>query len=109
MLADVEQLADQVGIMVGGKLLQLKSVNSLPKSVTQDSRMRINILRPKPQFIDAAKEAGALMAEIDGNSIIVTSAPESRLEILNQITIHGGQIISFATEDLSLENIFVRY
>src|SRR5262245_33156468 len=87
MLADVEQLADQVGIMVGGKLLALKSVNSLRKSVTQDSRMRINILRPKPQFIDAAKEAGALTAEIDGNSIIVTSAPESRLDILSEIMI----------------------
>jgi len=109
MLADVEQLADHVGIMVGGKLLTVESVNSLRNSVTQGCRMRILLRRAKPQFVTLAKEAGALTAAIDGDSLIVTSTPESRLEILSQIIISGGQIITFATEDLSLEDIFVRY
>lgn len=109
MLADVEQLADHVGIMVGGKLLAVESVDSLRNSVTQGCRMRIHLQRTKPQFINIAKEAGALLAEIDGNSLIVTSTPESRLEILSQIIVKGGQVVSFATEEVSLENIFVRY
>jgi ABC-type multidrug transport system ATPase subunit len=109
MLADVEQLADHVGIMVGGKLLAVESVDSLRNSVTQGCRMRIRLQRTKEQFVTLAKEAGASTAEIDGDSLIVTSTSESRLEILNQIIIGGGQIISFGTEDLSLEDIFVRY
>ncbi|MCI0614891.1 ABC transporter ATP-binding protein [bacterium] len=109
MLADVEQLADHVGIMVGGKLLAVESVDSLRNSVTQGCRMRIHLQRTEQQFVTVAKEAGALTAEIDGNSLIVTSAPESRLEILSQIIIRGGQIICFATEVVSLEVFFVRY
>lgn len=109
MLADVEQLADHVGIMVGGKLLSVESVNSLRDSATQSCRMRIHLRTTKQQFVIFAKEAGASAAAIDGDSLIVTSTPESRLEILSQIIVHGGQIISFATEDLSLEDIFVRY
>lgn len=109
MLADVEQLADHVGVMVGGKLLAVESVNSLRDSVTQACRMRIHLRRIKQQFVTLAKEAGASEAAIDGDSLFVTSAPESRLEILSRIIVGGGQIISFATEDLSLEDIFVRY
>ena len=109
MLADVEQLADRVGIMVGGKLLAVESVQSLRKSTTDISRMRIHLKQSDEKFIDVAKDAGASTASIDGESLMVTSDPQFRLAILNGIKDSGGQILSFATQDLSLEDIFVRY
>ena len=108
MLADVEQLADRVGIMVGGRLVALQSIATLREELAASARLRVVLARREPNSIEAAARAGADVS-IDGNSLMMNARPEDRLEILRAIETAGGQIQSFGMEELSLEDVYMKY
>jgi hypothetical protein len=60
-------------------------------------------------FIDAAKRAGAIDVTLEENSLVLTSLAEKRWNVLRAIEDSGGQIESFATEELSLEDMYMKY
>lgn len=109
MLADVEQLADRVAILVGGRLVALQSVAELREQLMLSSRMRIVLLNPEERLIEVARSSGAGEVALEGDSLVLTSSAEDRLAILRRIEAAGGRIARFATEELSLEDIYLRY
>lgn len=109
MLADVEELADRVAIMVGGRLVALKSIAELRDELMRSSRMRVVLANNSKSLLEAARTAGADDATLDGDALLVTSGPEKRLDILRAVEAAGGRVSRFATEELSLEDIYVRY
>lgn len=109
MLPDVEQLADRVAIMVGGRLVALQSISVLREELRASAVMRITVERPDSRLIEAAHRAGAMNVKIEDRSITLRSRPQNRFEILRAIESAGGQITTFGTEDLSLEDIYMRY
>jgi Cu-processing system ATP-binding protein len=109
MLADVEQLADRVAILVGGRLVALQSVAALREQLMSSSRMRIVLLNPEERLLEAARSSGAGEVALEGDSLVLTSSAEDRLNILRGIEAAGGRIARFATEELSLEDIYMRY
>ena len=109
MLADVEQLADRVAILVGGKLVALQSIAALRAELMRSSRMRVVLQNSDGRLLAALRACGVENAALQGNSLVITSCAEDRLEVLRTIEAAGGQIETFATEDLSLEDIYMRY
>jgi Cu-processing system ATP-binding protein len=109
MLADVEQLADRVAILVGGKLVALESINALRESLMRSSRMRVVLRAPSPALQPVALAAGATEILFERESVLITSRPEDRLGILHALEANGGQVERFATAELSLEDIYLRY
>jgi ABC-type multidrug transport system ATPase subunit len=109
VLADVEQLADRVAILVGGKLVAIESVTALREALMRSCRMRVILSNPDQKLTEAARQAGATETLIEGDSLLLTSRAEDRFEILRAIESAGGRVLSFATEELSLENIYLRY
>jgi ABC-2 type transport system ATP-binding protein len=109
MLADVEQLADRVGIMVQGRLVALQSIAALREELIFSARLRVTLAQVNPAAIEAAERLGATGVERDGQSLLITARPQDRLEILRAIELAGGQIESFGTEELSLEDIYLKY
>jgi ABC-type multidrug transport system ATPase subunit len=109
MLADVEQLADRVGIMVQGRLVAVQSIEGLRKELMRSARLRITLSKLDPQFVEAAERAGAIDVTLEENSLVLTSSAENRLTILRSIEDSGGRIESFATEELSLEDMYMKY
>jgi Cu-processing system ATP-binding protein len=109
MLADVEQLADRVGIMVQGKLVALQSIAALREQLMFSARMRVTLAQVQSASIEAAQRVGATSVEREGESLLITARPQDRLEILRAIELSGGQIESFGTEELSLEDIYLKY
>ena len=109
MLADVEQLADRVAILVGGKLVALQSITKLREDLVRRSPMRIEMANPQPRWREVAERAGARSSTFDGATLVVASLPEDRLPILHAIETSGGKISRFSTEELSLEDIYLSY
>ena len=109
MLPDVEQLADRVAIMVGGRLVALQSIAALRDELMSSARMRITVERQDARLLEAAIRAGATDMRFEDHSITLRSRSEDRLEILRAMESAGGHITSFGTEDLSLEDIYLGY
>jgi Cu-processing system ATP-binding protein len=109
VLADVEQLADRVGIMVGGRLVALESISTLRESLMRGSRMRIELASSSQQYAEAACRAGAHDVECAENVVWITSIPEDRLQILRAIEAAGGEVLRFASQEPSLEDIYLQY
>ena len=109
MLADVEQLADRVAIMVGGKLVALQSITKLRDELSSSASLRVTMAKVEGSLIAAATKAGATNVLVDGNSVRMTALPEDRLHILRAIEMAGGQIHSFAMEEQSLEDVYMKY
>jgi ABC-type multidrug transport system ATPase subunit len=109
MLADVEQLADRVAILVGGKLVALQSIAALRAGLMSSSRMRVVLANPDGRLLAAVRVRGVESATLEGNSLVITSCAEDRVNILRAIEAAGGEIETFATEELSLEDIYMRY
>jgi ABC-type multidrug transport system ATPase subunit len=109
MLAEVEQLADRVAILVGGKLAAVESMERLRWGLAHSCRMGLSLTNPDQRLVDAAIVAGAEQAELQGDSLVVFSRPEDRLNILRAIESTGGKIVSFSTQQPSLEDIYLRY
>jgi len=109
MLTDVEQLADRVAILVGGKLVALQSIAALRDELMRSSRMRVVLVNPGERMLEVVRACGVDDAALEGDSLLITSRAEDRLKILQAIETAGGRIASFATEELSLEDIYMRY
>jgi ABC-type multidrug transport system ATPase subunit len=109
MLTDVEQLADRVAILVGGRLVALQSVTALRDELMRSSRMRVVLTNPDERLLETARAAGGADVMLQGGSLVLTSLAEDRLKILRAMEAAGGRVASFATEELSLEDIYMRY
>ncbi|MFN7948058.1 MAG: ABC transporter ATP-binding protein [Blastocatellia bacterium] len=109
VLADVEQLADRVAILVGGRLVAVESIAALREGLMRNCRMRVVMTNPDRQWIAAAQQAGATEVTMESDALLLTSRAEDRLEILRRIETAGGRVARFATEELSLESIYLKY
>ena len=108
VLADVEQLADRVGIMVGGRLVALEGISALREGLMRGSRLRIELASSNPRYVEAAYSAGGGEVECAGNMLTITSIPEDRLQILRAIEAAGGEVLRFASQEPSLEDIYLQ-
>lgn len=109
VLADVEHLADRVAIMVGGRLVTLKSVTALRDELMLGARMRVTLVALNSHLIEAAKRAGAIEVKVEKNSLLLKSRAADRREILRALELAGGKIETFGTEDVSLEDVYLNY
>lgn len=109
VLADVEQLADRVAILVEGKLVALESIKALRENLMLGSQMRVELLNPSESFVTAAQKAGASEATWQENALLITSVPEARMRILAAMEAAGSRVVRFATEEPTLEDIYLKY
>ena len=109
MLADVEQLADRVAIMVGGRLVTVQSIAALRQELMNNAQMRVRLTKFNSQSIEAAERAGATDVKLEQGSLVLKSRAEDRLEILRAMEAAGGQIETFSTRELSLEDMYLNY
>ena len=108
VLGDVQELADRVVVLVGGRPVVAESIGELRARLRRYSVLRVDVGATSEEHVAAALAAGAERAARNGRSIVVTAPEERRWEILRRLA-EVGAVANFATEEPSLEQIYLDY
>jgi len=109
MLTDVEQLADRVAILVGGKLAAVESIGSLRKALMHQCKMRVVLGNPRMEWIEVARQSGATGVLLQADTLSFNSLAETRLTVLKALEAAGATVARFVTQEPSLEDIYLGY
>ena len=109
VLSDVDQLADRVAILGGGRLMAVESVEALRLLRASRSRLHLTLANPEQKFVIAAHSAGAAEARLESRTLVLAARPEDRLPLIRTLESAGAVITGVATDEPSLEEIYLRY
>ena len=108
VLSDVQELADRVIVLVAGRPVVTETIAELRSRLRRYSVLRVNVGATSDRHVEAALATGAHQATRNGQSIVVTAPEERRWEILQRLG-ELGTVASFATEEPSLEQVYLDY
>ncbi len=109
VLSDVEQLADRVAILVGGRLRAVETIAALRNDLNAHSLLRVRLDNPHRRFCAAATASGATGVQCSTDGLAISALPDDRYRILQALEDAGAEIVSFSTVEPSLEDIYLRY
>jgi ABC-type multidrug transport system ATPase subunit len=109
VLADVEQLADRVAILIAGRVLAVDTIDALRRHTQAPLGMRVILHAAAPRYTAVARSAGASEAWLDGLTLNIIASAERRVFILRALEKCGALIEGFSTADATLEDIYLRY
>jgi len=98
-LEEAERLADNIGMLEGGRLVRMGTLEELRKSVSYDYSLKL-LSRPAPSL--PALERGELITGMDGNVRILT-VEEEAFRISKELAKNG---FKFTINPVSLDDIF---
>jgi ABC-type multidrug transport system ATPase subunit len=108
VLTDVEDFADRVVVLVGGKLVAEENVSQLRADLRQFAQLRVDVGEPTEEHIKVAMECGATEARLNHRALIITAPVEQRYAILKRLG-EMGTVYHFDTEEPSIEHIYLKY
>ncbi len=108
VLADVEDFADRVVVLVGGTLVAEENVSQLRADLRQFALLRVDVGRPTEEHAKVAMECGATEACLNHRAVIITAPVEKRYPILKRLG-EIGTVHHFDTEEPSIEHIYLKY
>ena len=109
VLAEVEQLAGRVAVIVAGRLVAVQATSQIESGFSSGARLHICVHNPHSRLLDIALQAGAADAQLAHDTVIVSCAPSHRLAVLDALRAAGAGIQRFFTEEPSLEEVYLRY
>jgi ABC-type multidrug transport system ATPase subunit len=94
------QLADRVGVLVGGRMVTIEEVSEFKDAVSRRTAVRIVMsgTSDTEKTRAAAEQAVAEVLDCGGSQIRFIASPEQRLEVIRAIEDAGGEIDEFHTE-----------
>jgi ABC-type multidrug transport system ATPase subunit len=98
ILHEALHLADRVGVMAGGRLVQVEEVGAFRDRVLGATRVRVVLDRLDDDVVAAAAEAGAQSPTIVETSYAFKAPPEKRLKVIRAIEQAGALIEELHTE-----------
>ncbi|WP_121820084.1 ABC transporter ATP-binding protein [Halostella salina] len=111
ILEQVEAVCDRVGILQGGQLVAVDTIEGLRSSLGGGTKLVITpdeLRDGTVETIRAVEGVETAVAE-EGPTIEVTCTNDAKMDILVELRNAGVDIINFRTEEASLEDMFVEY
>lgn len=98
LLKNAVELADRVGILVAGRMVQPEEAPAFHDAVTRRTAVRVVLERLTDDMVQAAREAGGDIASRNGREVSFTARPQERLQVIRAIEQAGGAIKEFHTD-----------
>lgn len=111
IMEQVEAVCDRVGILKGGQMVAVDTVEGLRDSVSTGTTLRITVDRIDNGAVNnirAMPEVTAVKTDESGPSLIV-ECNGSKTTVLNEIEQQGLEVRDFQTKEASLEDVFQSY
>jgi ABC-type multidrug transport system ATPase subunit len=98
LLRNAMELADRVGVLVGGRMLEPEEVPAFHEAVTRKTAVRVVLSHLTDEMIAAVSEAGGDVSGHNGREVSFTALPQQRLQVIRAIEQVGGAIEEFHTD-----------
>lgn len=108
VLADAEELADRVVVLVGGRVVTDEPIGTLRARLQRRALLCVTVPAPSEAHLQAARACGATEARLDGAEVAIAAPAERRMEILQALA-RLGPVLQLRTEDPSLESVYLDF
>lgn len=98
LLRNALMLADRVGVIVAGEMVEPEEVPAFEAAVTHETAVRVVLSHLSEAMITAVRDAGGQVSGSNGREVSFTAVPERRLQVIRAIERAGGTIEEFHTE-----------
>jgi ABC-2 type transport system ATP-binding protein len=98
LLRNAMELADRVGVLVAGRMVEPEEVPVFHEAVARKTRVRVVLDHLTDEMIAAAREAGGDISGNNGREVSFTALPRRRLHVIRAIEEAGGAIEEFHTD-----------
>jgi len=110
ILGQVETVCDRVGILDGGELIAVDTVEGLRDAMDVETTLTVTIADP----VDGLREAiegtdGVERLDIDGTRLTVGCSADVKMDVLTAIRDLDGEVEDFDTDSASLDELFAAY
>ncbi len=110
ILEQVEAVCDRVGILTDGSLVAVDTIDGLRESAGGGTVLRISLAALDDQFRGAAAAVdGVDDVRLEGEELVVACADAAKMDVLFALDRAGADVLDFATEEASLEELFAAY
>lgn len=112
MLAEVETICDEVGIIKHGRMLAHDSVENLRRTTDNGMELEIILAQPDEKVVAALKVMSCIqdIKAVEGTRLRICTVGKNdvRPQIVETIVKNGGQFLSLDVRGTSLENILLQ-
>jgi ABC-type multidrug transport system ATPase subunit len=109
LLQSAMRLADRVGVLVEGELVELEEAPAFRAAVTHQTVIRVVVSDASDTILDAARDAGAEVSRHNAKQVLFKALPERRLDIIRAIERAGASIEEVHTEAPDWESLVRRH
>jgi ABC-2 type transport system ATP-binding protein len=110
ILEQVEAVCDRVGILNEGRLVAEDSIRGLRQSMDTETVLTVSVSEATPAALRAVRRCDGV-SEVSGQdgTISVTVGEGSKTNVLRALEEADVEVLDFATEESSLEDLFAAY
>jgi ABC-type multidrug transport system ATPase subunit len=98
LLRNAMELADRVGVLVAGRMVEPEEVPVFHDAVTRKTTVRVVLSHLTDEMVVAAREAGGDVSGHNGREVSFTALPGKRLSVIRAIEQAGGAVEEFHTD-----------
>ncbi len=109
VLGQVEAVADRVGILRGGELVAVDTVEGLREAVGGGARLVVTVDDTGAALAAARDLESVTDATADGTEVTVAVEDDAKTGVLSALEADGVTVRDFRTEEASLEELFLAY
>ena len=98
LLRNAMELADRVGILVAGRMVEPEEVPVFHEAVTRKTTVRVVLSHLTDDMLAAVRDAGGDVSGHNGREVSFTALPQKRLHVIRAIEQAGGAVEEFHTD-----------